>query len=361
LSLPSNRIVTGDCGHSFPAQVWDSINTSDSELVEKFRLGVLNLVKCPACGEETDVRAPFLYHDVARRLMIFIYDPDLDDDPVPTLNPGLLQAYTVTGVEVISADSFESARRTICELDQTLSTMPHSQNPSLTEARIYAGMFKLKFAEAQSRQMATYNEALRALEELEQSEALEPGHEELHDQGSQNQATVANPDRDRINTVLHGCDFQVAKNELANCFAILNNEARVEGGSYWYSEKMAEALHNFVTNPCAETAAALLDEAPMLSTYFEQSKAGGTWKGYSGLLGNQDVVQKPIDTFATAFRDSMQPSAPAPPVWWLAPLLGLAFSLLVGIWNTTLAALLAGLMIIVLVGGAYRARRNRRL
>ena len=137
MSLPNNVAVTGDCGHVFRAQVWRSVNTKDPELVEKFRLGVLNLVKCPTCGELTDVRAPFLYHDMARGVMIWIYDPDLDDDPVPNLNPELLQTNTAMGAEVISADSFENARSAICELeDQVLFARLRSQNASLTEANI---------------------------------------------------------------------------------------------------------------------------------------------------------------------------------------------------------------------------------
>ena len=160
--------VTGECTHVFRAQVWRSVNTTDPELVEKFRLGVLNLVKCPACGELTDVRVPFLYHDMARGLTIFIYDPtDIGNDPVPTLNPELLDADPVTGFEMISAGSFENARSAICELeDQVLFTRLHSENADLTEARIYAEMFMLKFAEAQSHQMATYSQAMQALEGL---------------------------------------------------------------------------------------------------------------------------------------------------------------------------------------------------
>jgi hypothetical protein len=167
MSLPENRTVIGDCGHLFRAQVWRSVNTSNPELVERFLQGTLNFVKCPipTCGQLTDVRSPFLYHDLRRGLMVFIYDPDRDDDdPLLTLDKRLTQAFAADGVETISADSFEAAREAIGELeDQSVLSNLRCQHPQWSEAKVCAGYIH------DAVENSYYNQAIRALRELGRS------------------------------------------------------------------------------------------------------------------------------------------------------------------------------------------------
>ena len=140
MSLPEKRTVLGDCGHMFEARVWRSVNTSNPELLTQFLYGTLNLVACPTCGELTDVRSPFLFNDLGRNLMIFIYDPARgDEDPLPTLDPKLRTASAAIGGKMISADSFDAVRAALQSLDdpQLLSAL-RAQNPQSTDAQLCA-------------------------------------------------------------------------------------------------------------------------------------------------------------------------------------------------------------------------------
>jgi hypothetical protein len=139
MSLPEDRIVLGDCGHSFRTQVWRSVSTADSELVERFLQGTLNFVSCPSCGELTDVRSPLLFHDRSHGVMVFIYDPDLNGDPLLTLNPELKRANAALGIEMTSADSFEAAREALVSLNKPyLLPMLRVQSPQSTDAQLCA-------------------------------------------------------------------------------------------------------------------------------------------------------------------------------------------------------------------------------
>lgn len=69
------------CGSSFTARVWESVNvTQDPELKRAVLDGELNAVTCPQCHVRERVEATFLYHDMERRLMVFVYPADKEED-----------------------------------------------------------------------------------------------------------------------------------------------------------------------------------------------------------------------------------------------------------------------------------------
>ena len=62
------------------------------------------------------------------------------------------------------------------------------------------------------------------------------------------------------------CDFELAKEEIADFMKMQNEEARRMGGEYIWEEATAKAIKVFLAQPNFETASALLEKAP---TFFE--------------------------------------------------------------------------------------------
>jgi hypothetical protein len=72
-----------------------------------------------------------------------------------------------------------------------------------------------------------------------------------------------------------GCDYILARDEIAEFFAIANRQAEKEGGRYVFQKEMVNAWYSFRDNPCADTANALLRVTPTLYQYFEACSPGG--------------------------------------------------------------------------------------
>ncbi len=66
--------VTCACGHTFRAELYQSVNvTLSPELGRRILTGEMNVVTCPECGADFHVEMPFLYHDMAKGEMIWVY------------------------------------------------------------------------------------------------------------------------------------------------------------------------------------------------------------------------------------------------------------------------------------------------
>ena len=65
------------CGAVHSVPVLSRVNTAENpELKEEVRSGRLFVWTCPQCGAPNLIRSPFLYHDPALRLMVFLSDGD---------------------------------------------------------------------------------------------------------------------------------------------------------------------------------------------------------------------------------------------------------------------------------------------
>ncbi len=74
MSTRSRINVTCECGQSFEAEVWQSVNaTASPELKDEILKGAMNVVTCPTCGRRFHIEIPFLYHDLDGREWIWVY------------------------------------------------------------------------------------------------------------------------------------------------------------------------------------------------------------------------------------------------------------------------------------------------
>ncbi len=84
-SLSESSMACKGCGATQQLRVWDSLNvTLDPSLKEALLKGELHAFKCKHCGWSCHVSYPMLYHDMAKRLMIWIWS-----DPAPPKMPVL--------------------------------------------------------------------------------------------------------------------------------------------------------------------------------------------------------------------------------------------------------------------------------
>ena len=79
---------------------------------------------------------------------------------------------------------------------------------------------------------------------------------------------------------LRDCDFQLAREEIADFITMQNQEARQQGGEYIWEKELAEAIKLFLAQPNKETAVNLLNYAPTFYDYFEQCKPTGNFAFY---------------------------------------------------------------------------------
>lgn len=90
MSLPKETTVTCDqCHKAHPFTDWESLNvTLDAECKQQLLKGQLTQFTGPACGWSGEVLYPMLYHDMEKRLMIWLWpaegDPEAAAMPSPT-------------------------------------------------------------------------------------------------------------------------------------------------------------------------------------------------------------------------------------------------------------------------------------
>ena len=83
MSRPKLATFTCACGTTFDAEVYRSVNVSTEPfLKEKLWAGQFNVVRCPACGQPMPADVPFLYHDLAAELMVWVYPASSSDQAV---------------------------------------------------------------------------------------------------------------------------------------------------------------------------------------------------------------------------------------------------------------------------------------
>ncbi|MGD9141753.1 MAG: CpXC domain-containing protein [bacterium] len=74
MSSLSEMDVTCACGHVFKAMLHQSANvTLNPDLRKTILTGEMNVVTCPSCGAHFHVEMPFLYHDMVRGEMVWVY------------------------------------------------------------------------------------------------------------------------------------------------------------------------------------------------------------------------------------------------------------------------------------------------
>ncbi|MGQ9602887.1 MAG: CpXC domain-containing protein [bacterium] len=74
MSTKSEVDVKCQCGQTFKATVWQSVNaTASPNLCQMILDGAMNMVTCPSCGMRFHVEIPFLYHDLEGREWIWVY------------------------------------------------------------------------------------------------------------------------------------------------------------------------------------------------------------------------------------------------------------------------------------------------
>ena len=106
-----------ECGETGLLPLYESVNvTLDPDLKNEVLDGGLFTWVCPVCGRSTRVSYPFLYHDMARRVMIHYLPDGADSDELAALAgaSGLFRgsAYTLRTVR-----TYEELLEKICIFD----------------------------------------------------------------------------------------------------------------------------------------------------------------------------------------------------------------------------------------------------
>ena len=78
-----------------------------------------------------------------------------------------------------------------------------------------------------------------------------------------------------------GCNLLLAREEIKNAFDFADKEAKKNEEQIYYDPELLKAWSNFRDNPSEMTAKALLQIAPMLLQYFQESSLGGTFYNYN--------------------------------------------------------------------------------
>ena len=89
-------------------------------------------------------------------------------------------------------------------------------------------------------------------------------------------------------SLLVNCDFGLARQEIANFFAIANDEAAAEGKRVVYRTELVRGWQRFAEDPRIETAIEFIEGAPdygpSLFGYFIECCPGGRWEFYNRFL-----------------------------------------------------------------------------
>jgi hypothetical protein len=77
-----------------------------------------------------------------------------------------------------------------------------------------------------------------------------------------------------------GCDFELARKELADFFKMTNDMAKAQGGTYMFKREFSTGWNEFKAKPCRETAetwiAASPDYLQLFQEQFTSCSPGGT-------------------------------------------------------------------------------------
>jgi CheY-like chemotaxis protein len=207
--------------------------------------------------------------------------------------------------------------------------------------------------------------------------------------------------------LLRNCDFEMTACEVRSMLKMWEKEATATGEKPHYNPEFLAVLYPFLENPSFDTAVSLLEVAPSTYSLFERCSQGGQFYEMNHFLkqeitpqGNavpekepereseheptleelrarlreleleEALVQREVTSetarrsstgseLKAAFLEAARPDAPAPPGWWVLPVLGIVMSLFVLGFNTAMGA-----VCLILTSSFFgvcwiRARRNR--
>jgi hypothetical protein len=88
------------CGRAFGAPIYRSANvTLDPGLKTAILGGSFNVVECPDCRRRTYADVPFLYHDMAAGLAVWVY-PTTSAGQEPAIRAKIQRAAVILGASV---------------------------------------------------------------------------------------------------------------------------------------------------------------------------------------------------------------------------------------------------------------------
>ena len=125
MSKPKRSSVTCSCNTTFEADVYRSINVStEPGLTAQILAGRFNLVRCPACGRELAADVPFLYHDSAASLMVWVY-PTASAGQAAQIRDKLCRSREMLGT-VLPASSIDANRDVVFGIAELISWLGES-------------------------------------------------------------------------------------------------------------------------------------------------------------------------------------------------------------------------------------------
>lgn len=88
--------------------------------------------------------------------------------------------------------------------------------------------------------------------------------------------------------LLRTCDFHLARQEIAGFFRAAIQEAAYKGGKVAFKTEFVAGWEKFEENPCRDTAAEWLIQAPdhafVILEYFKHCSPGGRFAGWQSIL-----------------------------------------------------------------------------
>lgn len=117
MSKPTRQSFTCPCGETFAADVLKSANvTLQPDLKTQILAGHFNRVRCPACHHEIDAAVPFLYHDMAVDLMVWVY-PSESAPHAAEIRAKIKRSYEIVG-SVLPNQAPATGRDVVFGLDE---------------------------------------------------------------------------------------------------------------------------------------------------------------------------------------------------------------------------------------------------
>lgn len=119
MSKPSRHHFTCSCGKTFDADVFRSANvTLQPGLKAQILARDFNRVRCPSCRRVIDANVPFLYHDMAANLMIWVY-PSTSIKEAAAIRAKVRRSYEIVGT-VLPDTAPEAGREVVFGLEELL-------------------------------------------------------------------------------------------------------------------------------------------------------------------------------------------------------------------------------------------------
>lgn len=129
MSKPSRQSFTCRCGETFEADVFKSANvTLQPDLKARILGRRFNRIRCPACQAESDADVPFLYHDMAADLLVWVY-PSSSAAQAEVIREKIRRSYQIIG-SVLPHPVPPTGRDVVFGLDELVSLIaPTSESP----------------------------------------------------------------------------------------------------------------------------------------------------------------------------------------------------------------------------------------